>query len=531
MWRRVFYWLSAISFVGIIAVAYYEPDCWVLLLIWAILFLIGVYDITQSKNNILRNYPIVGHIRYLLLGIRPQIQQYFIESEQNGAPFNKEDRVLVYRRAKLALDTLPFGTLRDVYGNGFESINHSLAPKIVSTSEARITVGNFQCSQPYHASRLNISAMSFGAISQNAVLALNRGARLGNFAHNTGEGGLSPYHLQEGGDIIWQIGTAYFGCRTLNGDFDPVVFTERARLPQIKMIEIKLSQGAKPAHGGILPGVKVTAEIAAIRGLEIGKDAISPPAHTSFSNPIGLLEFVANLRELSGGKPVGFKLCIGLKSEFLSICKAILQTGIYPDFITVDGAEGGTGAAPVEFVDYIGTPLNDGLVFVHNSLVGINAREHTRVICSGKIITGFDMVAKMALGADMCNSARAMMFALGCIQSRRCNTNTCPTGVATQDPKRMYALKVNDKAIHVRNFHDETIKSFLSIVGAMGITTVNQIQPWHLHRRIHPGLILNYDEIYDYLKPGILLTNEELPIHYKNAWSAANAQEFVAIRD
>ncbi len=525
MYRTTFYVTTVIVFALIILLSFLWLPFLFLFIIAVPLALLGFYDIFQRTKNILRNYPIIGHFRYMLLAIRPQIQQYFIETETGGKPFSKEERQMVYSRAQGKLDTLPFGTLRDVFEDGFESIHHSLAPCKPDESVTRITVGGPQCTQPYNASRLNISAMSFGALSKNAIRALNRGAKIGNFAHNTGEGGLSPYHLQEGGDVIWQVGTACFGCRTKDGKFDPEEFKKKSRHPAVKMIEIKLSQGAKPAHGGILPAVKVTEEIAKIRGLEPYKDAVSPPAFEHFSTPNGLIDFVQELRDLCGGKPVGFKLCIGNKSEFLGICKSMVEKKIYPDFITIDGAEGGTGAAPVEFTDFIGTPLDEGLVFAYNALVGCDLKKHIKLICSGKIISGFDMVSKMALGADMCNSARGMLFSLGCVQSRRCNTNTCPTGVATQDPKLYFALDIDKKAPHVANFHKETIESFKDVLGAAGINNLEHLYPSHIHRRIDHATVLNYDEIYEFLQPGQLLL-DDIPDNYAKHWFKANAEKF-----
>lgn len=503
------------------------------------LFCIGIYDLIQKENNILRLYPIVGHFRFLLQYIRPQIQQYFIESNINGMPFSREQREMVYQRANNTLDRLPFGTQRDVYADGFDSINHSLLPKKVDISEARIQVGGKLCSKPYNSSRLNISAMSFGAISSNAVMALNKGAKLGDFAHNTGEGGISNYHLLGNGDLIWQLGTGYFGARTKNGGFSQELFKEKSNLSQVKMIELKLSQGAKPSEGGILPAAKINKEIAEIRGVDLGQDIISPPAHSEFYNPIGLLEFIQKLRELSGGKPVGFKLCLGSKTDFLSICKAMLETKILPDFITVDGAEGGTGAAPVEFSNNVGMPLNEGLIFIHNALVGCNLRDDIKLCASGKIISGFDMISKIALGADICNSARGMMFALGCVQSRRCHTNNCPTGVATTNPARNHAVDVKDKAQKVCNFHNATIKSFLNLLGATGLKRVNDLEPKFVYRRVHDSKILNYNQIYTFLEPGQLLENRDY-IHIKNLsrvlseylepWSFARADSFKDIK-
>lgn len=457
--------------------------------------------------------------------IRPEINQYFVESNSDGKPFSREARSVVYQRAKMQLDSLPFGTQTDVYAGGYEWINHSLAPVKAEHSHQRVVVGGKFCKQPYSASIFNISAMSYGSLSKNAILALNRGAKLGSFAHNTGEGGLSPYHLEPGGDIIWQIGTGYFGCRSKDGQFNLDEFKKRATLESVKMIEIKLSQGAKPGHGGILPARKLTPEIAAIRGVDLGHDVISPPAHSTFSTPIGLLEFVQKLRDGSGGKPVGFKLCIGKRREFLAIAKAMLKTGILPDFITVDGAEGGTGAAPLEFSNSVGTPLNDGLAFVHNTLVGIGVRDQIRLIAAGKITTGFHIATKMSLGADMCNSARGMMFALGCIQALRCNTNACPTGVATQDPHLVKGLDVTDKAQRVANFHRETVRSFFEVLGAAGLTRPTDLKSWHIQRRVSSTEVKNYNEIYPFIEPSSLLSTE-LPESFARPWLQAKAETF-----
>ncbi|MCW5588165.1 MAG: FMN-binding glutamate synthase family protein [Legionellales bacterium] len=525
MYRKLFWLYSFIIFAGVLSVAYFWQGILYSLMVLIPLFCLGIYDILQVERNILRNYPVLGHFRYLLIRVRPQIQQYFIETNQSGTPFSDEIRNLIYQRSEGITDTLPFGTQRNVYSDGYESVNHSLAPQKVDRSEARIMIGNHQCSQPYSASRLNISAMSFGAISKNAVRALNRGAKLGNFAHNTGEGGLSPYHLQEGGDIIWQIGTGYFGCRGANGQFDLAKFSEKSQHPAVKMIEIKLSQGAKPAHGGILPAAKVSQEIAEIRGLAAHEDAISPPAHSTFSSPRGLLEFVQTLREAATGKPVGFKLCIGHRREFIAICKAMLETQIFPDFITIDGSEGGTGAAPVEFVDFIGTPLNDALVFAQNCLVGMNLRDKLKIICSGKITSGFDMLSKIAMGADLCNAARAMLFSLGCVQSLRCNSNRCPTGITTQDPKLMYALDIDDKAPKVANYHRQTIESFLEVLGATGCKTVKEMHPGYVYRRLDHSTVKHFDEIYQFLQPGELIAGN-IPESMRRAWQEANIERF-----
>jgi glutamate synthase domain-containing protein 2 len=523
--RKIFVIFSAASLALIFSAALVWPPILILLLVVGPVIGIGVVDMLQTKQAIRRNFPVIGHGRYLMEKIRPEINQYFVESNSNGRPFNREDRSVVYQRAKGQLDTLPFGTQRDVYEVGYEWVNHSLVPVHPNPEHQRVLVGGKDCKQPYSASIFNVSAMSYGSLSKNAILALNGGAKLGGFAHNTGEGGLSRYHLEPGGDIFWQIGTGYFGCRDKNGNFSIEEFSKRALLPQVKMIEIKLSQGAKPGHGGILPGAKVTQEIVEIRGVELGKDVISPPAHTTFNTPRGLLEFLQTLRVTSGGKPVGFKLCIGKRREFLAIVKAMLETGILPDFITVDGAEGGTGAAPVEFSDYVGTPLNDGLSFVHNALVGAGIREQIRIIAAGKVTTGFHIATKLALGADMCNAARAMLFALGCIQALRCNSNNCPTGVATQDPELVKGLDVTDKRQRVANFHRETVKSLFEVLGAAGLSSPTEVRPWHIMRRVGPMEVRNYSEIYPFIESGSLLGNS-VPKDFQRPWQAAEAGTF-----
>ena len=481
-----------------------------------------IYDLTQ--HAILRNFPVLGHFRYLLEFFRPEIQQYFIASNESERPFNREIRSIVYQRAKNARDTIGFGTERNILAVGYTWLLHSLAPKHVSEVEPRILIGGPDCKKPYSASRLNVSAMSFGALSANAIMALNKGAKMGGFAQNTGEGGLSPYHLQ-GGDLIFQIGTAYFGCRDDQGRFDEHEFTKEANRDVVKMIEIKLSQGAKPSHGGILPAAKLTAEIAAIRKVKMGTDVSSPAAHSEFDSPIGLLIFIKKLRDLTGGKPIGFKLCIGKKNEFLGLCKAMLETAILPDFITVDGAEGGTGAAPLEFANRVGEPLEAGLVFVHNALVGINVRDKVRVICSGQIATGFDMIEKIALGADVCQSARTMMMSIGCVQSRQCNANTCPTGVATQNIRLQRGLVVSEKQQHAANFHRNTIHSFLELVGAMGLTNPTELKPNCIMRRTSTECVKPFNEIHRYLKPGELL-GQTIPTDFKHDWEMADSGQF-----
>lgn len=488
------------------------------------LVILWVYDLVQKKHSLLRNFPVLGHIRYLLEFIRPEIQQYFIADDEAELPFNRESRTLVYERAKNVRDTIPFGTERDILKVGYTWALHSLAPKHMSEVEPRIIIGGPDCKKPYSASRLNISAMSFGALSGNAIMALNKGARIGGFAHNTGEGGLSPYHLQ-GGDIIFQLGTAYFGCRNEQGDFDEKEFTILANRDEVKMIEIKLSQGAKPSHGGILPAAKLTPEIAEIRKVALGKDVLSPPAHTAFDSPEGLLLFIKKLRELTGGKPIGFKLCLGRKEQFLGICKAMHATNILPDFITIDGAEGGTGAAPQEFTNNMGEPLEAGLVFVHNALVGINVRDKIRIICSGKVTNGFDLVLNIALGADLCNAARAMMMSVGCIQSKQCDANTCPTGVATQNLRLQRGLVVEQKKHLAANFHKNTMKSFLELVGAMGLSNPDDIKPEYLVRRVSDECSKPLNEVHDYLKPGQLL-GSDIPVHLKKYWDLARIDAF-----
>lgn len=495
------------------------------LLLTAPLSLLALIDYIQPSHTIKRNFPLLGRMRYLAETIRPGVQQYFIENDSEGRPFSKEERSLVYQRAKGVLDTKPFGTQRDVYAVGYEWVNHSMAPVHVDHTSLRVTIGGPDCTQPYDASVLNISAMSYGSLSKNAILALNGGAKDGNFAHNTGEGGVSPHHKGPGGDLIWQVGTGYFGCRAADGGFCADKFTLTAKNPQIKMIEIKLSQGAKPGHGGILPAKKVTPEIAEIRGVPMGQDVLSPPGHKAFSNPIEMLKFVKLCRSLSEGKPIGIKFCLGKRREFISVCKAMVKTGICPDFIVVDGGEGGTGAAPLEFTNRIGTPGTEGLIFVHNVLVGYGLREKVKVGATGKIYSAFSMAKIMALGADFCYSARAMMLALGCIQALVCNTNTCPTGIATQKRDLMGGLVVNDKRHRVANFHKETLESLAEMVGAMGLHSCHDLRPWHILRRVSVNETRHYGELYDYLDHEELM-QDELPPDYERAVRAARAEDF-----
>jgi glutamate synthase domain-containing protein 2 len=479
---------------------------------WAFLFigpvvLLGIYDLYQPKHSIVRNYPVFGRLRYLAEDLRPKIYQYFVESDTNGKPFSRLNRSLIYQRAKKETDTIPFGTQLDVYENGYEWLSHSI--NAISHHELnedpRVIVGGPDCKLPYSASIFNISAMSFGSLSQNAILALNGGAFMGNFAHNTGEGGISDYHAQPKGDLIWQIGTGYFGCRHHDGSFNDDAFAQKSKSDQVKMIEIKLSQGAKPGHGGILPASKVTPEISRIRLVKEGFDVISPPGHSAFTTPLELVAFVKRLRDLSGGKPIGIKLCIGRKSEFFAICKAMVQTGIYVDFITVDGGEGGTGASPQEFSNAVGMPLREGVAFVYDVLTGFDLKSHIKIIASGKIASGFDIVKNIALGADLCNSARGMMFALGCIQALECNMNTCPTGVATQDPSLMKGLVVEDKKVRVFNFHRLTVASAVELLGAAGLRHPYQLTRAYINRRITQNLMQSYIETFPYIPEGSLL--------------------------
>ena len=522
--RRQFVWSVAIVLLVIAIVSvFYRPILWSMALIGPLIVL-GFRDYSQTKHAVLRNFPLIGHFRYLLEAIRPEIQQYFIENDTDGMPFGRDERSLVYQRAKRERDTIPFGTLEDVYKVGYEWVNHSIVPIHVEVEDMRVMIGGPACKQPYSASILNISAMSFGSLSSNAVIALNQGAQMGGFAHNTGEGGLSSYHLS-GGDVIWQIGTGYFGCRTKDGHFNPETFAERAAHPNVKMIELKLSQGAKPGHGGILPAAKLTPEIAQIRDVPLGQDVLSPPGHSAFSTPIGLLQFIQRLRELSDGKPVGFKLCVGKRREFLAICKAMVETGIRPDYIAVDGGEGGTGAAPLEFSNHVGSPLIESLIFVHNALVGSGVRDEIRLMAGGKITSGFGMVKRLALGADLCYSARGMMLALGCIQALRCNSNHCPVGVATQDHNLMAGLVPSEKKVRVYNFHRQTLKSVTELLGAMGTHHPHELRPWHIMRRISPTEVRHYGEIFEYLDPGALLA-EPLPRSYERAWRAASTETF-----
>ena len=500
--------------------------------LWAVLLLflvgLGFRDIRQTRHSVLRNYPVIGHVRFLLEFIRPEIRQYFIESDREAAPFSRQQRSLVYQRAKGQQDKRPFGTQLDVHAQGFEWINHSIAPTTLASHDFRITVGGDRCSQPYSASVFNISAMSFGALSANAILALNEGAQRGGFAHDTGEGSISVHHRARGGDLIWEIGSGYFGCRNDDGSFNADKFAESAREPQVKMIELKLSQGAKPGHGGVLPGAKVTPEIAAARGVPVGVDCISPSRHSAFSTPIEMLGFIARLRELSGGKPVGFKLCIGHPWEWFALAKAMLETDLLPDFIVIDGAEGGTGAAPLEFTDHVGAPLQEGLLLVHNTLVGLNLRQRVKLGCAGKVISAFDIARMLAIGADWCNSARGFMFALGCIQAQACHTGHCPTGVTTQDPQRQRALVVPSKAERVWRFHENTLEALKELVQAAGLTHPSEITARHIVRRVSDQDVKLLANLLPFIAPGALLAAQrgeaDWPHNvYRYYWPAARS--------
>lgn len=526
-----FYWCIA-SFGNALALMYLvntgSPLSGLLLLISVTYTIIGFHDIYFSKHSLNRLYPVVAYIRYFLESYRVEIQQYFIASDTEERPFNREQRSLVYQRAKNVRDTIAFGTQRDLVEDNYLSLWHSLHPKVVTESAKTLYIGGPECAQPYQASYLNISAMSFGSLSAKAIEALNLGAKKAGCYHNSGEGGVSPYHLKHGGDVVWQVGSGLFGCRDAEGNFDPVRFSAMAKKPQIKMIEIKLSQGAKPGHGGVLPAAKITDEIAAIRHISTDRDCVSPAVNPECTTPMDLLAFIAKLRHLSGGKPVGFKLCIGNPVEFLSLCKAMLESGIQPDFITVDGAEGGTGAAPVEFTNRLGMVCLESVYLVHNALVGVGLRDQIKIIASGKTASSFDLLAKIAVGADSVNAARTMMMSIGCVQSRHCNTNRCPTGIATQDPARSKAINVLEKSERVKNFHDNTLHSFFELVGAMGLDNPAKLMPQMLKRRTPYGLLMSSGNLLPPLTDKSLLDASEISVIWQQWWQQANSADFYA---
>jgi glutamate synthase domain-containing protein 2 len=526
--RQKFVIVSSLALALSLALTIYLNKNWgIFFVIILILTIMGYQDMYQKKHAIRRIFPLFGRLRYVLEELRPKMYQYFIESDTDGKPISRIERATIYQRAKKELETVPFGTQLDVYAEGYEWMCHSIAPKHFDeiSQDPRVLVGNKDCKQPYSASILNISAMSFGALSAQAVEAFNGGAKIGGFAHNTGEGGISPYHLKHGGDLIWQIGTGYFGCRDKDGNFSPELFAEKANFPEVKMIELKISQGAKPGHGGILPAVKNTVEISKIRHVEPHTKVASPPYHTAFDNPIDMMKFIQQLRELSGGKPVGFKLCIGHKAEFISICKAMIELDIYPDYIAVDGGEGGTGAAPQEFTNYLGAPMIDGVAFVQNILNGLDIRKHIKIVASGKISSAFHIARVMALGADMCYSARGMMMSIGCIQALLCNTNTCPTGITTHDPKLTIGLDVTDKKVRCANYHKGTITNFMELVGACGIDDMKKITRSHIYRRVSLNDMQTYEEIFPSVKVGSFL-NGEISERYKWDFEHSNAKNW-----
>lgn len=502
---------------------------WPLLLL-SPLTLLGIWDLMQAEHTLMRLYPVSAHFRWFFEWLRPYLREYLFDSDHQGRPFSHTQRALVYRRAKNVESVQAFGTEMDVYSPRHEWINHSLQGRYQNVDDYRVMIGGEHCARPYSASVLNISAMSFGSLSGRAIEALNLGAKMGGFYHDTGEGGISRYHTKHGGDIVWEIGTGYFGCRTRDGHFDRDKFAERATLDQVKMIEIKLGQGAKPGQGGLLPGPKVTPEIAETRGVEVGKDVHSPSNHSAFSTPVGMMEWIAELRELSGGKPVGFKLCVGHRWEFLALTKAMLKTGITPDFIVVDGAEGGTGAAPAELSNHVGTPLREGLIFVRNALVGTNLRDKMKIGVAGKIIDGHDLAANLALGADWCNAARAFMFALGCVQTKKCHTDHCPTGVATQNQWRQAGLVVSDKAPRVYHFHKNTVRALSQYVGAAGLNNPWELRPHHLRVRMDENQVRSADLVYEFLEPGVLLHEPDRSI-FRRWWAMADPNSFAPACD
>jgi glutamate synthase domain-containing protein 2 len=525
VWLLVTVLVTAVALIGL---GFLHPFFWWLELLFVPLALIGIRDYFQTHHSILRNYPLAGRLRFLLEDMGPELHQYLVEDNTDGRPFDRDTRSLMYQRAKNVGDKKPFGTEHDVYAMGYTWMAHSIAPRPMiedAQHNMRITIGGAQCTAPYSSSVLNISAMSFGALGGAAVQAMNKGAATGGFAHDTGEGGISKYHRMHDGDLIWQIGTGYFGCRTADGNFDPELFTKNATGDQVKMIEIKVSQGAKPGHGGILPGAKVTEEIAEARLVPPGQDVFSPTYHKAFSTPLEMTAFIAQLRELSGGKPVGFKICIGDPREFMAIVKAMIESDTYADFIVVDGGEGGTGAAPLEFSDSLGMPLLEGLMLVQNVLVGAGIRDRFKIGASGKMVSASAIAQSMALGADWCNTARGFMFAVGCIQSQRCHTNKCPVGVTTQDAKLQRALVVPDKAERVANFHKNTVHALAEMVAAMGLDHTSELQPHQVYRRINENLVQTFDEMYLFFADRALVDGTAAE-RFQHMWDQSSAQSF-----
>ncbi len=523
--RYTVYVLSVIGFLVSLALSVLSGASYLFPVIFGLFAALGTYDLLQRRHTVSRMYPITAHFRYMLESIGPEIRQYFIQSDTEERPFSREQRSIVYQRAKNVLDKRPFGSLLHMYEEGFEWMNHSLAPTRLTDSDFRVVIGK-RCEKPYSASVFNISAMSFGSLSANAILSLNTGARMGGFYHDTGEGSISRYHREPGGDLVWEIGSGYFGCRHKDGSFNEKMFQKNATLDQVKMIELKLSQGAKPGHGGILPGAKVTREIAEARGVSVGEDCVSPASHSAFSTPLEMLEFIDRLRELSGGKPVGFKLAIGHPWEWFGIVKAMLESGRRPDFIVVDGGEGGTGAAPLEFINRLGMPMTEALLLVHNTLVGTNLREDIALGAAGKITSAFNIARTLALGADWCNAARGYMFALGCIQSLSCHTGKCPSGVATQDPRRGNKLDVQDKSVRVYNYHKNTLDALQNLLEASGLRHPSELGPEHIVRRESRAEVHSYMEIFPFLEPGALLEGETGLTIFDKYWESARADSF-----
>lgn len=516
--------LGVVAVAAGVAAVFAAWPWWFLAAPAALLFAVGVYDLTQRRHSVLRNYPVLGHMRYLMEALRPELQQYFIERDYDGRPFDRERRTIIYERAKGIHAEQAFGTERDIDGVGYEHLAHTVAPVPIPAEPPRVIVGGPDCRRPYSMALLNVSAMSFGALSPNAIRALNKGAALGGFAHDTGEGGLTPYHLEHGGDLVWEIGSGYFGARTPDGRFDPQQFADKAAHPNVKCLSLKLSQGAKPGLGGVLPAAKVSDEIARYRGVPAGVKCVSPPYHSVFSTPRELIRFIARMRELADGKPIGFKLCVGTRLDVLAICKAMLAEGTAPDFIIVDGAEGGTAAAPLEYEDHVGMPLTDGLMTVHNALVGTGLRDRIKLGASGKVAGATDVIKRLIQGADYTNAARAMMMAVGCIQAQRCHTNTCPVGVATQDPKRFRALDVADKSVRVQRYQEATVHHAMQMMGSLGAHRPEELSPHMLRKRVAPTIVRSYAELYEWLEPGVLLA--EPPESWADVWAAASPDAF-----